>query len=275
MSVLVSKADGTTEVFDPRKLRHSLTVAGASEDTVKKIEADITTELYNGISTSQIYRKAFLLLRDYRRGVAARYSLKRAVDEFGPSGFPFEAYLARLFETEGYTTKIDQIVLGGCVEHEVDVVLTKGREKTFVEAKFHNNPGYKTDLKTVLYVKARIDDLRKAMPNIPVRGLVVTNTKFTSKAIQYAICEGLELLGWDYPEERDLHSRIDAAKLYPVTALTTLTNSEKALLLNKKMVLCSDIKHQPSALSTAGIRGKRVETVLEEVGALCIPGKDI
>ncbi len=275
MAVLVAKADGTTEVFDPRKLRHSLTVAGASEDTVKKIETDITAELYNGISTSQIYRKAFLLLRDYRRGVAARYSLKRAVDEFGPSGFPFEAYLARLFETEGYTTKIDQIVLGGCVEHEVDVVLTKGREKTFVEAKFHNNPGYKTDLKTVLYVKARIDDLRKAMPNIPVRGLVVTNTKFTSKAIQYAICEGLELLGWDYPEERDLHTRIDAAKLYPVTALTTLTTHEKTALLNKKMVVCSDLKHKPNALATAGIRGKRVETVLEEVGALCIPGKDI
>ena len=35
---------------------------------------------------------------------------------------PFEAYLAELFEREGYKTKIDQIVQGKCVEHEVDVV---------------------------------------------------------------------------------------------------------------------------------------------------------
>ncbi len=272
---LVSKADGTTEPFDPSKLRHSLERAGAAEDMVEKISKEIELELYSGISTSQIYRRAFALLHDYRRGVAARYSLKRAVDEFGPSGFPFEAYLAKLFEQEGYKTKIDQIVQGACVEHEVDVVLSKGREKTFVEAKFHNNPGYKTDLKTVLYVKARIDDLQKAMPGTPVHGLVVTNTKFTSKAIQYASCAGLELLGWDYPEGRDLHVRIDVAKLYPVTALTTLNKNEKMALLNKKMVLCSDLAQNSRALSTAGVHGKRAELILEEVGALCIPGKDI
>ncbi len=275
MTVLVSKIDGTTEPFEPAKLRFSLTRAGAGEDVVDKISEDIQKILYSGIATSQIYRKAFILLQEYRRGVAARYSLKRAIDEFGPSGFPFEAYLGKLFETEGYTARVDQIVKGGCVEHEVDVVLTKKRERIYVEAKFHNNPGYKTDLKTVLYVKARIDDIQKAMPNVPIRGLVVTNTKFTSKAIQYAECVGLELLGWDYPSQKDLHMRIDMAKLYPITALTTLTKVEKVALLNKKVVLCSDISLNSRALAVAGIRGKRANVVLEEVGALCMPGKDI
>ncbi len=275
MSILVSKSDGTSEPFDSKKLSRSLQRAGAGMDIIEKIENTITAELYSGISTNQIYHRAFILLHDYRRGVAARYSLKRAVDDFGPTGFPFEAYLARLFEYEGYTARIDQIVMGGCVEHEVDVVLTKGREKTFIEAKFHNNPGYKTDLKVVLYVKARIDDLRRAMPQVPVHGLVVTNTKFTSKAIQYSTCEGLELLGWDYPEGKDLHTRIDMAKLYPITALTTLSKGEKMALLNKKIVLCSDLAQNSRNLTIAGIKGKRSELVLEEVGALCIPGKDI
>ena len=275
MSVVVSKADGTTEAFEPKKLRMSLARAGAGDDVIDSIASDVQKGLYNGISTSQIYHRAFALLHDYRRGVAARYSLKRAVDEFGPSGFPFEAYLAKLFEVEGYKTKIDQIIKGGCVEHEVDVVLTKGRERVYVEAKFHNNPGYKTDLKTVLYVKARIDDIQKTSPNVPIRGLVVTNTKFTTVAAQYASCAGLELLGWDYPDTADLHSRIDTAKLYPITALTTLSRGEKTALLNKKIVLCQELAQNTHALSGAGIHGKRAGVILEEVGALCIPGKDI
>lgn len=275
MTVLVSKTDRTVESFDSSKLQNSLIRAGAGEDVVEAIQKEIQKILYNGIPTSQIYHKAFSFLQDYRRGVAARYSLKRAVAEFGPSGFPFEVYLGKLFESEGYTARIDQIIKGGCVEHEVDVVLTKKREKIFVEAKFHNDPGYKTDLKTVLYVKARIDDIQKAKPMVPIQGMVVTNTKFTSKAIQYASCAGLELLGWEYPEGRDLHMRIDMAKLYPITALTTLTQIEKGVLLSKKMVLCSDISLNSHALAVAGIRGKRANFVLDEVGALCMPGKDI
>jgi hypothetical protein len=275
MSVLVVKADGTSEPFDPAKLQHSLVRAGANEITAAQIGEEISKELYNGISTSQIYRKAFDHLQTHRRGAAARYSLKRAIQDFGPSGFPFEAYLAELFRAEGYAAKIDQVIQGGCVEHEVDVVLTKERIRIYVEAKFHNNPGYKTDLKTVLYVQARMEDIQKKNPNIPIRGLVVTNTKFTTKAVEYASCSGLELLSWDHPSGEDLHERIDMAKLYPVTALTSLTRAEKTTLLSQKKVLCSQIPQDSKSLSRLGIRGQRAEAVLEEVGALCIPGKDI
>ncbi len=85
---------------------------------------------------------------------AAKYSLKRAILDLGPSGFPFESYLAKIFEFEGYQTAVDQVIKGGCVEHEVDVVLTKKGEKKseviYIEAKFHNSAAFKTDLKTVL-----------------------------------------------------------------------------------------------------------------------------
>lgn len=275
MGVHIIKSDGTTEVFDQSKLHRSLIRAGASDPVAQEVAERVTKELHNGISTSQIYHKAFAYLREHRRGVAARYSLKRAILDFGPSGFPFEAYLAELFRSEGYAAAIDQIVKGVCVEHEVDVVLMKERRKIFVEAKFHNNAGFKTDLKTVLYVKARIEDIQKTMPSVPIEGLVVTNTKFTEVAIDYARCAGLELLSWEYPEGRDLHERIDAAKLYPVTALTTLSRAEKVALLSQKKVLCSALPHETRVLGSVGVKGKRADAVLEEVGALCIPGKDI
>lgn len=275
MSTQVTKADGTTEAFDPLKLRSSLHKAGADEEVTVQIVEEINKGLYDGISTEEIYRRAFSLLREHRRDTAAHYSLKRALLEFGPSGFPFEAYIAELFRAEGFEADIDQIVQGACVEHEVDVVMKKESEVVYVEAKFHNTAAFKTDLKTVLYVKARIDDLRAAHPKQQARGLVVTNTKFTSKAVQYAACEGLELLGWEYPHKDNLHTRIEKTKLYPITALTTLSKHEKMALLTQKHMLCSNLGGHPDILEGVGIKGKRIESVLHEVALLCASGKDI
>jgi hypothetical protein len=100
---------------------------------------------------------------------------------------------------------------------------------------------------------------------------VVTNTKFTSKAVQYASCHGLELLGWDYPHRSTLHERIDKTALYPITALTTLSNREKRALLEDRIVLCRAITERTDVLEKVGITGSKASSVLEEVGALCLP----
>ena len=279
MAVTIAKADGTQEPFNPEKLVGSLVRAGAEHSDARTIARHIEGELYNGITTQEIYRHAFAQLREIRRGTAARYSLKRALLEFGPSGFPFEAYMAELFKTEGYKTKIDQIVPGACVEHEVDVILRRKDEVTFVEAKFHNAAGFKTDLKTVLYVKARLEDIAAARnakgETESMRGLIVTNTKFTGHAAQYASCAGVELLGWEAPAGATLQDRIEKAGLYPVTALTTLGRREKMALLSQKVVLCTTLPRQTRALASAGVEGHRADRVLEEVAALCTPKKDI
>jgi len=279
MAILIAKADGQLEPFNPEKLTSSLMRAGAEHPLALDISRDIEADLYNGITTQEIYRRAFSKLRDARRGAAARYSLKRAILEFGPSGFPFEAYISELFRAEGAQTQIDQMIKGACVEHEVDVVVKKDGVVTFVEAKFHNAAGFKTDLKTVLYVKARLDDIAAERKNKgaaePMRGLVVTNTKFTSVAAQYAACAGVELLSWEEPAGQNLHDRIDAAGIYPVTALTTINRREKMALLSQKIVLCRALGADTRALATAGVTGQKADHVLEEVGALCVPGQHI
>ena len=281
MSVLITKSDGQAEAFNAQKLVRSLLHAGATPSNAQSVAHDIEKQLWSGISTQEIYSRAFKLLREHKRGVAARYSLKRSVMEFGPSGFPFEMYISELFRAEGFKTEVDQIVQGACVEHEVDVVIHKQNEITYAEAKFHNTIGFKTDLKTVLYIQARIFDIREAErakkreERITVSGLVVTNTKFTDKAFQYAQCQGLELLGWDNPGGATLHERIEKNSLYPVTALTTLSAREKMALLSSKVVLCRSLPNEGSALREAGIVGKRADEVLQEVGSLCFPEKDI
>jgi len=279
MAILIAKADGTQEPFNPEKLVSSLIRSGAEHAEARTIALDIEKSLYNGITTQEIYHHAFSLLRESRRGAAARYSLKRALLEFGPSGFPFEVYISELFRAEGAQTQVGQIVEGACVPHEVDVVVHKDGVVTYVEAKFHNAAGFKTDLKTVLYVKARIDDLLAARNakglQEPMRGLVVTNTKFTEMAVRYAACAGLDILGWEQPHGATLEQRIDAAGLYPITALTTLGRREKLALLSQKIVLCNALSSDTRALANAGISGSKADKVLEEVGALCVPGAHI
>lgn len=270
MSVFITKADGTEEPFNPEKLVNSLRRAGAEDDAIRRITTQIEREIRPLMRTSDIYRRAFAFLRKERRGIAARYSLKRAVLEFGPSGFPFEAYIAELFRARGYEASIDQIVKGACVEHEVDVVLSKDGVRTFIEAKFHNSIGFKTDLKVVLYVKSRINDIERGKTfGESVRGMVATNTKFTEVAETYARCEDLDLLGWDYPAEANLHTVIEQTGLYPTTALVSLSRHEKEALLAEKIVLCRSVPQHAEALRHMGISGPKLERVLEEVGALC------
>lgn len=266
---IILKADGTQEPFVPEKLLASLTKAGATPTLAESIVEQIVHDLKPLTKTADIYRSAFALLeQDVPRGTAARYALKRAIFDFGPSGFPFEAYVAELFRKRGFDATTNAIARGKCVEHEIDVLLKKDGITTYVEAKFHNTPGFKTDLKVVLYVQARIEDI-KAKEGESVHGMVLTNTKFTSMARQYASCAGLPLMGWDYPQGEDLHALIGESGLYPITALSTLTRREKEQLLSQKIVLCRDLPHQTEALRNMGLTKGKMSKLFTEVGALC------
>jgi hypothetical protein len=267
--VLITKADGTEEAFVPQKLTDSLRRAGATETLAGDILKQIEKSLKPRMRTADIYRQAFSYLRTKEsHGSAARYALKRAIFDFGPSGFPFEAYVAELFRARGYEAATNIMGKGRCVEHEIDVLLKKDGITTYVEAKFHNTPGFKTDLKVVLYVKARIEDIAAAQGD-SVRGMVLTNTKFTSLARQYGACAGLPLMGWDYPHGEDLHTLIGTTGLYPITALASLKRTEKAALMAQKIVLCRDLPHHTEALRSIGIDGKRADKLFMEVGGLC------
>jgi len=273
--ILVKKADGTEEAYDENKLIASLRRSGASKEMSEEVAGHIGKELVNGITTNDIYRHAFLVLKNIRRPVAASYSLKRALAELGPSGYPFETFLAELFKSMGYSAVPRQTLNGNCVEHEVDVVAWKDDELVMVEAKFHNNHQLKTDLKVALYVKARFDDVKTELFSYGKRehfdkGFLITNTKFTSSAIKYAKCVGLELIGWNYPRKTgNLQDLIEKVGLHPITALSNFSEREKRVLLNRGDVLCKSISDNPDKLQDLNIEPKRKEELLKDIDELC------
>lgn len=268
---LVTKADGDVEPFDPAKLEHSLARAGASTTIRARILAEIMHKMQSGMRTDDIYRHAFgLLQKEEDLPVAARYSMKRAIFALGPSGFPFEQLLAEILRSNGWRVTTDVMLIGRCAPHEVDVVAEKHGKRIGIEAKFHNEPGGKTDIKDALYVHARYEDLGRAplASNRVDEGWLVTNTVFTKNAIRYAQCSNLTLLGWDYPRSKGLVNLIEEARVHPLTALTTLTDAEKRRLLDKRIVLCREVS-TPHLLKETGIQPDKIPTIVEEAKRLC------
>src|SRR3989344_5187513 len=272
--VYILKANGTRELFLRDKLLGSLTCAGAEREVAEKIVHHIEGEIEDGMSSERIYNHAFELLHKFERPSALRYSLRRAIAELGPSGFPFEKFFAELMKHRGFETATNQIVQGHCTDHEIDVVAWNDQKLIMAEAKFHNQFGLKSDVKVALYVKSRFDDLHSEEFNYGRRRKVddfwlVKNTKFTKKAIQYAECAGVRLIGWNYPREANFHHIIEDEGLHPLTSLTTLSVGEKRTLMERGVVLCKSVRDNAGILESIGLKGDAVSRVVSESNELC------
>lgn len=242
MDFYIRKSSGELERFDVEKLKRSLARPGAPENIINDIVEHIKNNLSNFKSTDDIYRYALEELIDKHPHIAIRYNLKKALHELGPTGFPFERYVAEIFKSDGYKTEVDQIIKGWCVDHEVDIVLEKNEEYSTVECKFHIGQSYTTDVKVALYTSARFEDILQNWTSINLlkNCFLVTNTSFTMEAIKFGNCKKINLMSWNYPGEKSLSYLIDKFGLHPITALTSLTRKQKHFLVNNGLVLCRD-----------------------------------
>ncbi|MGV8813545.1 MAG: restriction endonuclease [Gelidibacter sp.] len=274
-SVLIKKYSGELQTFDINKLINSLRRSQAKEDIVQDIAYKVQEQLEEGMTTKEIYQMAFKMLKGKSRVSASKYKLKKALMELGPSGFPFEKLVGKLFEHEGYKTQVGVIVQGNCVQHEIDVIGQKDNHHYMIECKYHSDQGRTCNVKIPLYIQSRFLDVKAKWENQKGhesklhKGGLYTNTRFTSDAIQYGKCVGLLLTSWDYPKGNGLKEQIDKSGSHPLTALTTLTKAEKTKLLDKGIVLCKELHETPTLLNQIGIDKTRHKKILEDSEALC------
>lgn len=264
----VYKADGTKELYDKEKILGSIRRAGVPKDLQQRTLRTVEAKLYDGIPTHDIYN---IILKELSQSVQpftkSRYSLKQAIMLLGPTGYPFEDYVAKIFEGRGYSAQTRQILNGRCVSHETDVILEKEDKKILIEAKFHNNPGTRSDIKVALYVKARFDDLKDKHKFDEI--WVVTNTKTTIDANAYAGCVGLKIVSWNFPDSGSLREIIEEDNLYPITILMSLSADQKARLLGNHIVLCKDIYENKSLLDILLLTKEKAKEVLDEIRYIC------
>ena len=272
-TILITKATGEREAFDPQKLRNSLQKAKASEQIVDKILSHIELELKDGMSTKEIYHHAFDLLAREQKPAAVRYSLRKALIEMGPTGFPFEKLIAEILRAKGFETTTEFSAQGKGVEHEIDVTAWNENKLIMIEAKFHNVFGLKSDLKTVLYVDSRWDDVRDQEFEFGHKrkldeGWLVTNTKFTDQAIKYAKCRNMKLVGWGYPSEGNLQDMIEDTGLHPITVLASLNHAQKKELMELGVIHIKQIKENPDVAEQVIPSKEKFAEVMEEINFL-------
>jgi len=122
----------------------------------------------------------------------------------------------------------------------------------------------------VLYIKARCDDLAQSVFKFGgverklTEKWLVTNTKFTDKAVKYGECNNLKMMGWNYPQNGNLQHIIEKYSLHPITSLSSLSHNQKKDLIGRGALLCSDLTKTPQFLHDIGADDTLVAKVLEE-----------
>jgi len=262
------------EPFSLKKVYRSARRVGASKSLAKKIAKTIEKEVYPDILTSEIFKQVKKLLQQETPKAALRFNLKQGMRKLGPTGFLFEKYIGEIFLRNGFKVKLNQYISGFCCKkYEIDFISQKNNLLYIGECKYHNLSGNKVHTDTALANHARFLDIEKGYSfkkGIELKSLLVTNAKFTTRAIKYSECVGVKLLGWNYPRNEGLEYLIDSQKLYPVTILPSLPRFLAKIFASKRMMLAQDILKidiKEFARKTK-ISKKRLEILVKEAKSL-------
>lgn len=277
MAIPVTKESGATEEFDSVKLVNSLIRSGAPEEVARDIADTISIQVTHSMHTRHIFRMAKKLLRQYNRSTGMRYSIKKAIYALGPTGYPFEKYVARILKAYGYAVEVNRIIKGFCVTHEVDVLATHETQRCVIECKYHATGEKPADVKIALYVHSRFEDIRKAfeisehLHSHVHEGWLVTNTRCSADAIKYAECVGLKIVSWRYPDGGSLEKMIEEKRLYPVTILPGATKNAVQALTSRNIILADEISalEEKAFLGISGLDTQTALAIKKEADELC------
>lgn len=272
----IKKNSGEIEKYQAKKLQKSIENVGLSTKEAANLVQELEQRQSNQkISTRKLHYETFRLIRKRSNAAAARYNLKKAVSELGPSGYPFERFFGELLKALGYKVKVGTHEQGDCLTHEVDVLADKEDYRLMVECKFKNRANHKIDTQITLYVQARFQDLSKKW--LFTEGItdnhsvcIATNTGFTKDAIKYGKCMNMLLISWDFPNtKQNLKHLIEDTGMYPLTCLTSITKQEKQALLSKKYILVKDLHQNIQAFDDLNITNRRFNKINKEINSLC------
>ncbi|MDP3966431.1 MAG: ATP cone domain-containing protein [archaeon] len=262
----VLKSSGELEKFNQKKIYGTIREAGGSKKLAKDALKEVRKKFNKNVSSNEIL-KFLVKYLEREPGVSQRYDLKRAIMSLGPTGFPFEKFFARVLENYGFKTSTDNRLKGKRIYHEVDVVAIK-EKKWMIECKYHNERGVITKLHAALYTYARFLDLPGEKFDAP---WLVTNTKCSGDAINYAKGVGLRITSWRYPREDNLEKLIEGKNLYPVTILKSISNDILNKLYSSGFVIAKDLlNYSDYELSRRiGVDKKIISKILEEIKVVC------
>lgn len=257
--------------FSRIKFVNSLKRSGLEQKVADDILKTLGPRLKDGISTKRLYRMAYKLIRKNSQRAASRYALPRSLLALGPDGFNFERFIAGVMVQLGYEVEVGVVLQGKCVSHEVDVIAKKGNQTIYMECKFHNNLGFKEDVKTALYVNARKLDLEANNKNKFTDFWLVTNSRFTTDAQAYSDCSGLLGVSPHGPNGKSLYDLVVKSGAHPIGCIGRLRKQDQAVLVGNGIIFVKDLLRRPRILSKIGFKEERAQLILNEARSICSP----
>lgn len=268
----ITKANRELQEFDEHKLRRSLKKASIPVDLHDQILEKLQPTLYEGIPTSHIYDTVDIIVSSLFPAGRCTYNLKQAIMKLGPSGFPFERYVAELLSRQGWQVEVGKMMRGRCVSHEVDVVAKQEDCVRVIECKYKSNSGDRPDVKVPLYIQSRFLDIAagelSSVSQEKIERWVITNTRFSSDARSYGECVGLRMVDWQSPSGESLREMIEKVSLHPITSLTVLTEQHIATLLERGVVFAMDLAHRPELLEGLSFSAAQEKMLANELDQL-------
>ncbi len=243
--VNVTKADGTRQVFDRQKVARTALRMGLSLESAEEVAKKVELKSYEGIPTKKVLQIIFSYAKIYRPEIKHMIDLRESISLLR-SKPDFEQFVGLLMLEQGYDIKMNQIISGKCVEHEIDVVASKGRENVYVEVKHHMQHHTFTGLDVFLETNSVFQDLKDGYSlgknDIDFKtAFVVSNTKISDHAKRYSECRGINYLGWRNPEGKGLEDLVERKGLYPITLLRGIDTVTEGKLGNAGIVLLKQL----------------------------------
>jgi hypothetical protein len=241
----VTKFDGSRQPFDRNKVVYTCLRMGASQKVAEKIASYIEGQLYDGIETRKIYRKIHGQLRKHVPSTRFHIDLRKAICLM-KSKPDFECFVRVLLREHGYEVTANQVIMGRCVEHEIDGVVRKDGKTYILEVKHHSNPHTPTGLDVGRVARAVFEDVIEGyeanLSALNVDGvIIVCNTKLSEHAKIYADCRNIIHIGWKSRSNNSLQAMIEAKKLYPVTLLKALDSRARRKLESAEIFLLREL----------------------------------
>lgn len=124
-----------------------------------------------------------------------------------------------------------------------------------------------TDLHPALYTYARFLDLRNK-PDMP---WLVTNTKCSQDAKDYARGVGLKITSWNFPKNKSLQKLIKVKKLYPITILKSIGDNTKEKLFCARITIAKNLLNYSieDLMKKTDLSEKEINKILDEVRNVC------
>ena len=254
MSVFVTKADGSTQLFDRGKVVKTCLRIGANRRIALQIADEVESLVYDGIPTHKVLQITLKLLRKHKPTIRHFLDLKKGLSVMN-SKPEFENFVQILLVHHGFEVGPSQVIRGKCIGHEVDAVAKKDGVIYFVEAKHHSNYHTPTGLDESRIARAVLEDVSEGFllgrSTLRIdRAMIVTNTRYSEHAKRYGKCRNILQIGWSSPKELSLQNMIEEKKVYPISCIRGLSNQTRIKLVNSGVVLMKQlVEEEPSKLS--------------------------